>query len=93
MSEFLFGIGNLPRSTQNQREWSRLRSDFFFVGIDVDLAEEAATLRLTLRRQGWQLKLFDALIAVTALRGGYTLLTTDKDFRGITNLPQENWRS
>ncbi|MEM7129082.1 MAG: PIN domain-containing protein [Chloroflexota bacterium] len=44
------------------------------------------------RPQGWQIKLFDAIIAVTALRGGFTLLTTDKDFRGVPGLAQENWR-
>lgn len=80
VSEFLFGIGNLPRAKQNQQEWQKLRSRLVYTELDLELAEEAAILRLSLRKTGWQLKLIDALIAVTALRGGFTLLTTDKDF-------------
>jgi tRNA(fMet)-specific endonuclease VapC len=69
-----------------------MRADFDIVQIDTELAEEAADLRLRLQKRGWQLKLFDALIAVIALRGNYILLTTDKDFLAIPNLKQENWR-
>lgn len=93
LSEFLFGIGNLPRAQENRQEWHRVRADFSFISIDAELAEEAAMLRLILQRQGWQLKLFDALIAVIALRDHYVLLTTDKDFGGIPNLRHENWRT
>lgn len=92
VSEFLFGIGNLPRAKQNQQEWQKLRSRLVYTELDLELAEEAAILRLSLRKTGWQLKLIDALIAVTALRGGFTLLTTDKDFQSIPGLVQENWR-
>jgi len=92
VSEFLFGIGNLPRARQNLAEWQRLRADFTYISIDATIAEEAATLRLLLQRQGWQLKLFDALIAVVALRGHYILLTTDKDFRAVPSLQCQNWR-
>ncbi|HMN29350.1 MAG TPA: PIN domain-containing protein [Caldilineaceae bacterium] len=54
-------------------------------------AEEAADLQVVLRRQGWQLGTVDALIATVALRYGLTLLTTDKDFKAVLSLKQENW--
>lgn len=93
LSEFLFGIGNLPRAQQNRQGWQQIRTDFAFIEISAELAEEAANLRLILQKRGWQLKLFDALIAVIALRGHFTLLTTDKDFHGIDGIHYENWRS
>lgn len=93
LSEFLFGIGSLPRAQQNRQEWERIRADFAIIDINAELAEEAANLRLKLQKRGWQLKLFDALIAVIALRGNYTLLTTDKDFYSVEAIQHENWRS
>jgi predicted nucleic acid-binding protein len=38
------------------------------------------------------LGLTDALIAVIALRNDLTLLTSNKDFRAVEDLKQENWR-
>jgi tRNA(fMet)-specific endonuclease VapC len=93
LSEFLFGIGGLPRVQQNRQEWQHIRSDFGFIDINAELAEEAANLRLILQKRGWQIKLFDALIAVVALRDNFILLTTDKDFHGIDGLRHENWRT
>jgi len=92
LSEFLFGIGSLPRAHQSRQEWQQIRANFAFIDVNAEMAEEAANLRLLLQKRGWQLKLFDALIAVIALRGAYILLTTDKDFHGIDAIQYENWR-
>ncbi|MEM7032907.1 MAG: type II toxin-antitoxin system VapC family toxin [Chloroflexota bacterium] len=92
LSEFLYGIGTLPRAQQNLKEWTHIKSDFRYYDLTWTDAESAAKLRLLLRSQGWQLSLVDALIAVVALQNDLTLLTTDKDFRGIPDLKQENWR-
>lgn len=92
LSEFLFGIGTLTRAKQNLIEWERLKADFRYFNINWTDAEQAAKLRLALRAKGWQLSLVDALIAVIALRNDLILLTTDKDFRAVPNLKQDNWR-
>lgn len=92
LSEFLFGIGSLPRAMRNFKEWERIRYDFKYYNIDPTDAEQAAKLRLTLRKRGWQLGLVDSLIAIIALRNDLTLLTTDKDFQGVPGLKIENWR-
>lgn len=42
--------------------------------------QEVAEARFALARQGFQASLLDLLIAVTALRGGHSLLTRDRDF-------------
>lgn len=91
LTETLFGISLLPRAAQNRAEWARLQS-----AIPCHLPGEAdgasaATLQLALRRQGRQLATVDALIAAVALRHDLILLTTDRDFRAVPGLAQENW--
>ena len=91
LSEFLFGIGGLPRAEQNRREWQLLKDDFTIYSIDEGIASEAAELRLKMRKVGRQIALIDAFTAVIALRQNLVLLTTDKDFQVIPGLEQENW--
>jgi tRNA(fMet)-specific endonuclease VapC len=91
LAETLFGIGILPRAEQNLAEWARLRPHLPCYPVEELDAESAAKLQVSLRRRGWQLETIDALIAVTALRNGLILLTTDRDFEGIPGLSRENW--
>jgi tRNA(fMet)-specific endonuclease VapC len=91
LTEMLFGISLLSRARQNLQEWERLKFSFNYYDIDRLDAEEAARLQVALRHQGWQLETVDALIATTALRNGLTLLTSDQDFRIISELEQQNW--
>jgi len=91
LTETLYGIGLLPRGTQNLAEWARLRPSLTCYLPDEADAENAAALQRSLRRQGWQLETVDALIAVVALRYHLVLLTSDKDFAPVPNLKQENW--
>jgi len=91
LTEMLYGIGVLPRAKKNLAEWERLKPHFHCYVADETDAEKAAKLRILLRRKGWQLAAIDALIAIIAIRYDLILLTTDKDFRRITNLKQENW--
>jgi tRNA(fMet)-specific endonuclease VapC len=91
LAELLFGLGTLPRARQNLAEWDRLRAGLTIYDLDRSDAEKAAGLQLSLRRRGRQLETVDALIAAVALRYDLTLLTTDRDFAAIPDLPQENW--
>ena len=91
VAETLYGIGLLPRATQNLAEWARLRPNFTCYIPDEADAENAAALQRSLRRQGWQLETVDAFIAVVALRYDLVLLTSDNDFAPVPNLKQENW--
>lgn len=92
LSEFLFGIGSLPKAKRNLREWERLKADFSYYRLNESDAAQSAKLRLMLRGQGWQLGIIDAFIAVTALRNDLVLLTTDRDFQAVPDLKYENWR-
>lgn len=91
LSEFLFGIGMLPRAVRNRQEWDNLRPRLTIYRVGEADAEIAADLQITLRRRGVQLETVDALIAAVALRYDLTLLTEDGDFREIAQLKQENW--
>jgi tRNA(fMet)-specific endonuclease VapC len=91
LTETLLGLTLAPRATQNRAEWRRLMPGLTVYDLDRADAEQAASLQLQLRRQGWQLATVDALIAAVALRYDLTLLTTDKDFTAISALNQENW--
>jgi tRNA(fMet)-specific endonuclease VapC len=91
ITETLYGIGLLPRATQNLAEWARLRPSLTCYLLDEADAENAAALQRSLRSQGWQLATVDALIAVVALRYNLVLLTSDTDFAPVPNLKQENW--
>jgi predicted nucleic acid-binding protein len=92
LSEFLYGIGTLPRARRNLREWERIKQDFEYYSVDQTDAEQSAKLRLALRQRGWQLGIIDSFIAVVALRNDLVLLTNDKDFGAISELKQDNWR-
>jgi predicted nucleic acid-binding protein len=91
LAETLFGISLLPRAKESRAEWSRLRPLIPCYVPDEQDAENAADLRVALRRQGRQLETIDSLIAVIALRNDLTLLTTDGDFKSIPQLKRENW--
>ncbi len=92
LHEFKFGISLLPRAQQNLKIWASFEPYFSYITIDKLIAEQSAQLRVELRKKGWQLDAVDAMIAVVALQNDLTLLTTDKDFRAIPELRQENWR-
>ena len=91
MTETKFGIGILPRAKAILEEWQRLRPRFTAYALDASDAELAVDLQLALRKTGWQLASFDALIAAMALRYDLILLTTDRDFQAVAGLQIENW--
>ena len=91
LHEVWFGISSVPRAMQNRVEWQQVRQQLIYYGLDEQDAQDAAELRLSLRRKGWQLATMDALIATVALRYQLTLLTNDKDFQAVPQLQIENW--
>lgn len=91
VTETVFGFRLLPRAIQNMQEWGRLKFIFLCRVPDLQDAEQAAELQVTLRKQGWQLETVDALIAAVTIRHDLILLTTDRDFRAVPQLRTENW--
>ena len=68
-----------------------LKADFAIYSVDTTIAEQAAELRINLRKRGVQFGLVDAFSAIIALQGKFVLLTTDADFQALPQLRQENW--
>lgn len=65
-----------------------------FLAPDRNDHVDAAELRNTCRRNGLQIGTIDALIAQLCIRHALTLLTTDRDFAGVTGLaPLKLWRA
>ncbi|MFL5805750.1 MAG: type II toxin-antitoxin system VapC family toxin [Roseiflexaceae bacterium] len=91
LAETLFGIGIVPRASQNRVVWAQLQSQLHCYGIEAADVELAVDLQISLRQRGRQLATLDALIAVTALRYDLTLLTIDGDFRVVPRLRFESW--
>lgn len=89
----LYGISVIPRAAQNRVIWEQVYPSLNCYVPDETDAIAAAMLQVLLRRQGWQLKTIDALIATVALHYDLILLTTDRDFLAVPNLRCENWLS
>ena len=89
----LYGIQMIPRSRQNVADWQKFSVMFDYYAIERVDAEQAASLQVSLRQQGWQLATVDALVAAIALRYALVLLTVDHDFDKIAGLNHENWFS
>jgi tRNA(fMet)-specific endonuclease VapC len=89
--EFIFGISTLSRVNQNFDEWRKLRDDFVFFSLNLKQCEDAADLRVALRRRGRQISIADSMNAIVALTEDLILLTTDRDYEAIPNLKIENW--
>jgi predicted nucleic acid-binding protein len=91
LAEVLFGIGVVPRAEQNQREWENLRPSFRLYVVEEQDVVQSVELRIFLRRRGRQIGLVDAVLAAIALRYNLVLLTADRDFDAVPELPHENW--
>lgn len=90
--EALYGFSVITRAKENRQHWQQIRSKLAFINVNYTDIEQATSLRILLRKQGWQLELIDAVIAVVALRNDMVLLTTDRDFQATPNLKTEDWR-
>ena len=59
--------------------------------IEPSISELYSDLYHQLRRVGKALSQFDILIASIAIQLDSTLLTSDRDFEALPQLPQQNW--
>ena len=89
--EVLRGLKFLDAKLQMASFQSFMRANEV-IHLDEAIAQTAADLYATLRKQGQLLPDADLLIAATALDRGYILVTRNlKHFERIPNLQLENW--
>jgi predicted nucleic acid-binding protein len=78
----LFSFSRL--TTKEEKSIRQFLSQFRIIDIDQSIKQEAISLRKT-----YALKLPDCIIAATAITLQLTLITADKQYRQIENLPLE----
>jgi predicted nucleic acid-binding protein len=61
--------------------------------IDEEIAPIYGTLYLALRKRGKAISFVDLILASLAVHIKCTLLTTDRDFEALPEVPTENWVS
>ncbi len=91
----LYELRRLPASSPAKRALDRfideVMSLYEVAPLDREAAEEAAKLANAMAKRGRHIQHLDTLIAGIALARGATLVTRDKDFKGVANLKIEDW--
>jgi len=80
-----------PQLARQTAGWDIEGGLFKIVETDAVDAAIAADIQATLRRQGREIAMIDALIAAVARRANLVLLTTDGDLTAVPSLLVENW--
>lgn len=89
--ELLFGLAKRPDAERlHLAVWEFLRR-VDVLPWDAAIAEKYGTIRAAMDRQGKILSPLDLLIATHALGVGAILVTSDRAFGQIANLPIEDW--
>ena len=91
LCEYRAGIRLGRRYRSNLSRLQAALAIFRLWPTDEQTAAEFATLFQELRAAGRMLSQFDLLIAAVARQGKLTLLTEDRDFKPVSQLPVENW--
>lgn len=91
--ELQFGIANSIRHAANEQAlMSFLAGPVETPSFDLGDADEAADIRMVLKRRGTPIGPYDILIAAQARRRGATLVTANvREFRRVPRLAVEDW--
>lgn len=91
VGELYAGAHQSARRAANISEVQRICLAIPVVGWDLEIADQYGSLHALLRRKGKPIPENDIWIAATAIRHGMTLITLDKHFQSIDDLPIEVW--
>ena len=91
LCELEAGIAQTARPQATRRLLDTLLNEIRIWPFDRQDTRFYGDLYLELVRSGRVLSLVDVLVAVMARRLNATLLTTDRDFEAIPDVPRENW--
>lgn len=91
LCELEAGIAQTARPRATRRLLDALLSEIRIWPFDRQDARQYGDLYVELARSGRVLSLVDVLVAVMARRLNATVLTTDRDFEAIPDVPCENW--
>ena len=89
--ELLYGLARRPDAVQLQAAVTELMRRVDILQWDASAAERYGVVRAELERTGGSLGPLDMLIAAHALVVGAVLVTNDRAFSQISQLPIEDW--
>jgi tRNA(fMet)-specific endonuclease VapC len=91
LGELLVGLVMCKDAEKSRRRLDRLLEAVRLWPIDLTIAERYAEAYHELQKAGRALSQVDILLAALARQLNATLLTTDKDFQALPDIPTENW--
>jgi tRNA(fMet)-specific endonuclease VapC len=91
IGELYFGVEKSGRPDSNRATLQGFLQGKTVLSCDLAIAEEYGRVRGVLRKQGNPLPDNDTWIAAIALRHGLSLVTRDKHFGHVKDLPSVTW--
>jgi tRNA(fMet)-specific endonuclease VapC len=89
--EVEYGLAKKPEAVRLARNAAALFDQIDAIPWTTETATIYGRLRATLQRRAISLGALDTLIAAHALSVGATLVTSDRAFRFVPDLPTEDW--
>jgi tRNA(fMet)-specific endonuclease VapC len=90
-AELAFDLARRPEATRLRLAVRELLLRVDVLGWNSDTAERYGSVRAEMERQGKVLAPLDLLIAAHALEAGAVLVTSDRAFAQVADLPLEDW--
>ena len=91
LGELFFGAAKSGRPSENTARVERFASGRAIVSSDIDVARECGKLKQYLKKKGRPLPENDIWIAAAAKCHGMVLVTRDRHFREVEDLPTADW--
>ena len=91
LCELQVGAQQVQRVAEYQKALSRLLTQLRIWPLDIETAKLYGDVYLQLRSQGRVLSQVDMMLAALARQMQLTLVTTDRDFEALPEVPTENW--
>jgi tRNA(fMet)-specific endonuclease VapC len=91
LCELEFGILDTPKPDRYYRSLNHVLEIIRIWSFDWHVIRLYGTTAMTLRRQGRALSQVDTMLAAFARHYAATILTTDNDFKALSEIRTENW--
>ncbi|MBX3376713.1 MAG: type II toxin-antitoxin system VapC family toxin [Phycisphaeraceae bacterium] len=91
LCELAAGIAQTVRRERNWQALQLLLRQVSVWPIDLEAVRAYGELYVELKRKGRVLSQVDIMVGAIARTGGFTLLTSDRDFEAVERLDREDW--
>lgn len=91
LCELAVGIEQTARPPKNWRALDERLQQVRIWPIDIHVARRYGVIFNDLRAKGRALSQVDMMVAALAQHMGLTILTTDRDFEALPDIPTDNW--